>query len=231
MSDISDALKYHETLIDVDLKEVVHNLVGAIAVAPPQLMSTLAELRKSVFRFDTLAEELGVNATNALLSSSNDFIISDNRIVDAIGQNCTYFDDPTKLTAACAVIDTARIVTDNFTENVSKRYRQLKLTVMPNEVEINAQIAKLTNDLRESAIIDLESFLSGARALIEKIDEECDHIERNILTQKSEFGKDTDELAYDVEWTLHKSADRIYAQLPDSVNTPFFICGKLLPNY
>lgn len=217
MSNISDALRHNETFADSDLKVVVLNLNESIDVAPPQLMGIFEELKEAVFQYAALATQFNLNAADALSQSIKQFITSDSRIVDAFDRDPTSFNDTHKLTAARALIDSARNATGNFTESIAKRYQEMKLSVMPNEVEIIAELAELTNNLSEATLVDSDTSLKRVREFIKKIQAATDYIEVNIKPQKIRFRYVTDKLAFAVERKLRKMGDGIYKLLPVSV--------------
>lgn len=228
MNEISDSLKQHESFIDVRLKEIVYNMTEAMVQAPSQLTPMLDEVRAVVFRYDDLAAELCRNWNVALENSTNDFIISDNRIVDDINRDPAYFNDPTKLAEACVIIDTARNIVANFTENTTNIFQEMKLIVMPNELEISLELVGLTIYLTEVTSMegnlpDFEQFVSAVHELVEKIQKASDLIERNIQPQTVKFGYETDSVAFDVEWKLKKASECFAKLLPDEVRSRIFM--------
>lgn len=218
ISDISNTLTTTETFIDVDLTNVEQNLSKSIDVAPPQLTPALNELKEVVSRYTASAAQLKLNATNARFNSTHDFISSDRKMGNAIEQHLDYFDDQTKLAAACASIDSARTATAIFTENVAERYKKLKTTLMPNEDEIIAALAELIRKLNEPTLTDFDAIANSVPAVIQEIQVECDRIEQNIHAETIDFGHFTDDAAFKLEWTLNILAESVYKLLPDSVN-------------
>lgn len=194
---------------------MVLNLNESVDMAPTHLMAVFMELKDAIFRYAALATELSFNAAVALSHSKNQFITSESRIVDAIGRVPSPFDDTTKLTAACALIDRVQDATGNFSEGIAKRFQEMKLSVMPNEVEIIAELAGLTR--KEANIIDFDASAERVRELIHKIQAASDYLEENINPQEIRFRCTTDKLAFSVERKLRSLADGIFKLLPDSV--------------
>lgn len=220
ISNISNALSHNETFADVGLKVVVLNMNESIEMAPPQFITIFKELKDAVYRYAALATELNSNAADALSRSTKQLITIDNRIVDAINRGPASSNDKTKLAAACALIDRFQDATRNFTESITKRYQDVKLSVMPNEVEIIGEIAELTRN--EATIIDFDASAGRVRELIQKIEAASDCLEMNIKPQKIEFRHTIDKLAFDVERKLQTLADGLYKLFPDSVELIIF---------
>lgn len=214
MSNISDALRHNETFADSDLKVLGLKLNDSINVAPPQLMGIFKELKEAVFQYAALATQFNLNAADALSQSIKQFITSDNRIVDTFDRDPASFNDTNKLVAACALIDSGRNATENFTESIAKRYQEMKLSVIPNEVEIIAELAELTNNLNEATLVDSDTSVERVREFIKKIQAATDCIEGNLKPQKIRFRYVTDKLAFAVETRLRKLADGIHKLLP-----------------
>lgn len=222
-SDISDSLKYGESFINIDLRQMVDQLIQAMAMAPPPLMPILNELKAAAVRIDDLGIQLSLNATEAVSNSTSYFIESDQKIVKTIDHDPSYFNNATKLVAACALIDKARIASRNFTENIAKRFQQMKLTVMPNEAVILAKFEELTRNLGASNITDVAAAENDIRGFIQKIQEESDHIEQNLQPEEHKFLRDTEKMAFDVEWKIKKVLDGIYQLLPDEVKSSYIM--------
>lgn len=217
ISDISNTLTTNETFIDVDLTNVERNLSESIDVAPPQLTPALNALKEVVSLYTALAAQLKLNATNARYNSTHDLISSDRKMGDAIEQHPDYFDDQTKLAAACALVDSARTATAIFTENNAERYKRFKMTLMPNEDEIIAALAELIRKLNEPALTDLDAIANSVPAIIQEIRAESDRIEQNIHAETIAFGHFTDDAAFKLEWTFNIVAEGVHKLLPDSV--------------
>lgn len=229
MTDVSDTLKYGESFINIDLRQTVDQLIQAMTMAPPQLVPVLNDLKAAAVRIDVLGIQLSLNATDAVSNSTGYFVESDKKIVKTIDHDPSYFNDPTRLGPACALIDNARNASQNFTENIAKRYQQMKLAVMPNETEILAKFAELTRILGASDLIDVAAAENEIRVFIQQIQRESDHIEQNLQPEKYKFRKDTDQLAFDVEWQMKIALDGIYKMLPDEVKSTY-ICPHLFIN-
>lgn len=222
MSLISDQLKHNESFIDVPLKEIVNRLIESTRKKPvPELMFSMHKLTVEAIRMETLVDQLCLNATEALSRSTSDFIISDNKIVDAISNDPAYFDDPARLTKALALVESARKAATNFTEHTYKRFNEMKEFIILNEADIKMKLDTLITKLSEPASINVVATRYMARMLTEQIREENTRIERNIQSQKTKFGYDIDDMAYLVEWTLKKLSDAFYNLLPDSVIRSF----------
>lgn len=225
MNEISDLLKRPVPFIDVNLKETVLNLTISITTAPYHLTPILDELKLAVFRYDDLSKQWSVNVTDVFANSTENFIYSDNKIVEAIEHDPAYFNDPTKLTAACAVIDTVRNIAEDFTGNITRTFLQTKLAVMPNEQEIIAELVGLTNDLseakmtdfRDAHITDFQPFVNRVHELIQRVQLASDFIERNTQSQIVQFGTEIDFQAFDAEGKLRRTSECFAGLLPDEV--------------
>lgn len=198
------------------LRQMAVQLRESIAMIPPQLMPTLIALKNPIAQFyDSIALKFNRRATDAVSDSRSRFIFSDDQILDAIDHDPAYFNVPSKLTAACALVDTARDVARNFTENIAKRYQQLRLAVIPNEAEILAKATELMKNMESQTIDSAENDI---RELTRKIQEENDHIEESSVRETYTFSRDTDAMAIEVEWQMRKLVDGIYELIPEAVN-------------
>lgn len=177
------------------------------------------ELTVEAIRMETLVDQLCLNATEVLSKSTSDFIVSDNKIVDAISNNPAYFDDPTRLTKANALLESAHKAAANFTEHIHKRFIEMKELIIPNEADIKKKLDALAKTLNRPNKI--KATRKKVRKLTKQIREENNVIERNIQPQKTKFGYDTDDMAYDVEWTMKNVSDAFYNLLPDEVIKSF----------
>lgn len=225
MTEIHHLLKSTEPFIDNDLRQIavqLRKLVATtlpqlMATAPPQLMTTLIAMKNPVEQFhDSIAMKFNRRATDVVSGSKSRFIFSDDHILDAIDHDPAYFDVPSKLSAACALVDTARDVAQNFTENIAKRYQQLKLAVIPNETYILAKLAQLADNLGAQTI-DFDVAENDIRILTRKIQEENDHIGETSVGEIYIFSRDIDAMAIAVAEQMRKLVDGIYELIPESV--------------
>lgn len=214
MNEVSYGLKKGTAFIDEDLKKMLPKLAEAIATSPSP---ALDELNTAFIRYEAVVAQMNQNLMEALGDSAIDFIKSDSRIIDAFSiENQVYFnDDPTKLAAACGVVDTAAKTWKKYIDEVAEIYDDVvKVTVMADADEIKAQIVSLMNDL---TTMPNDSLTERARDLAKKIHEASGVIERNIKEVTYTFGLKTNEKAFTAERTLKIASQVVANLLPDPV--------------